>query len=182
MNENIKKEAVGFVSSAILSDYQYEYLIEEMKAAHNRIEEEVKSINQFEILAMSIIGAIYFLFFNFKIVDTGLIRALSLLPIAVCIYGLARYTAHRGVIAIHERYIKGVIEPAVFSENRKFGLVFFYDEERSLLQYAGYLLWFAVLLFVLIFSATAFWNPEYVASFHGVPSAVSSVSESKNAR
>lgn len=152
----------------ISSSSRANYLVEEMKAARTRVEEEIKSINQFEILAMSIIGAIYFLFFNFRIVDPGLIRTLSLLPIVVCFYGFARYTAHRDVIRIHEQYIRDVIEPTFFQSDRNYGLVFFYDDrKRSLLKYARYLLWLTVLGFAGIFAVFAFWMPDYVASFHG---------------
>ena len=52
-------------------EYKNEYLLEEMKAARNRIDEEIKIINQFEILSISAIFATYYLFLSFKIQIRG---------------------------------------------------------------------------------------------------------------
>lgn len=149
---------------AVISDFESKYMIEEMKAARVRIEEEIKAINQFEVFSLTVIGAMYFVFFQFKIQDAGLIRVLSLLPVAICLYGIARYTAHRDVIRIHEEYVKKIEEKVFVNLG---GLVSYYDREKaSRLKYARYLFWSAILGFAVIFSFFAFKNPEYVASFH----------------
>ena len=59
------------------------YLLEEMKTARQRIDAEIAVMNQFEILSFTAIGAIYLLFFQYKIVDRGALILLAFLAVFV---------------------------------------------------------------------------------------------------
>ena len=108
-----------------------------MKAARLRIDAEIATMNQFEILSLTTIGAIYFLFFQFRITDRGGLIFLSSLPVAISAYGIFRYRAHAHIVELHERYIKDRIEKFIFPPPDDGGLVTYYDKEkRRLLKHA----------------------------------------------
>jgi hypothetical protein len=111
---------------------QIDYLIEEMKAARLRIDEEIKTINQFEILCITAIFAAYYIFLYFRIINIGGLVFISIIPVVICAYGLFRYRAHADVIKIHERYIKFHIEKTIFDgSSRPRGLVKYYDQKKT---------------------------------------------------
>jgi len=148
-----------------LDDQKNSYLIEEMKVARQRMDAEIITMNQFEILSFTSIGAIYVAFFQFKIVDHAALVFLSFLSVAICAYGIFRYRAHADIIKIHEDYIKEKIESTVFGgEGRKGeGLVVFYDsKKRSLLIWARLVFWGAIFLVSFAIFILAIACPEYL--------------------
>jgi hypothetical protein len=137
------------------------YLLEEMRVARERIAAEIDRINQFEVLSFTAIGAIYLLFFQYKIVDHGAIVLLAFLAVAICAYGIVRYRAHAAVIQTHECYIKEVIENKVFGPER--GLVEYYDNhKKSRLRQARFLFWGVMLLVSLVILILATFWPDYI--------------------
>jgi len=127
------------------------YLVEEMKSARQRIDAEITTMNQFEVLCLTSIGAIYFLFFQFRIVDHGRVVFLASLPVLISAYGLFRYRAHADIVKIHEEYIKTKIEKYFYETSDHGGLVGYYDaEKRGLLKLARLSFW--TLVFLLSFS------------------------------
>jgi hypothetical protein len=138
------------------------YLIEEMKAARQRIDAEITTMNQFEILSITSIGAIYLIYFQFKIVDRGGLVFLTLLPVLICAYGLFRYRAHAAIVRIHEEYIKEKIETKIFPPSER-GLVGFYDErKRSQLKQARLTFWTIIFLISFTIFILAIFCPEYI--------------------
>jgi hypothetical protein len=152
----------------VLDENTYKYLSEEMKSARARIDDEIKTINNFEIVSVSAVFASYYLFLSFKIVDYYAIILISFIPFLICIYGVFRYRAHADVVKIHENYIKFHIERRVFGK-KKFssGLVRYYDrKKRSLLKYARYAFWgFLTVVTLSVFVIAIGW-PEKVTRVH----------------
>ena len=86
------------IQSNAASKAKKDYLIEEMKAARARIDENIKTMNQFEILSIGAIWATYGAFFSFKISAPAALVFLASIPVLICTYGLFRYRAHADVI------------------------------------------------------------------------------------
>jgi hypothetical protein len=155
-------------SSAELSEFQREYLIEEMKAARTRIDEEIKTMNQFEILSIAAIWTTYWAFFSFSVKDHAALVLLTFIPFVVCVYGVFRYRAHADVVRIHERYIKLYIERSVFTvDSKPQGLVRYYDRrKRSLLKFARYTFWWTLLFLSFALLVIAVACPEILTRIH----------------
>jgi hypothetical protein len=150
------------------------YLVEEMKAARQRIDAEIATMNQFEVLSITSIGAIYLIFFQFKIVDPAGLIFLSLLPVLICGYGLFRYRAHAAIVRIHEEYIKEKIETKVLGLGEK-GLVGFYDDKkRSTLKQARFTFWTVIFLISFSIFILAAVCPEYILRINPPSSAAPS--------
>ena len=151
-----------------LSEPQMTYLVEEMRAARSRIDEEIKTMNQFEVLSIAAIWAIAWAFFSFKISDPGTLRLLAFVAFAVCIYGIFRYRAHADVVRIHERYIKLYIEKTVFTvDSKPQGLVRYYDrKKRSLLKYARLTFWWILVALSFAVFVVAIVSPEKLRLAH----------------
>ncbi|MFA6267808.1 MAG: hypothetical protein WC670_19085 [Pseudolabrys sp.] len=152
------------------------YLIEEMKAARLRIDEEIKTMNQFEILSIAAIWAIYGAFLTFKILDHGALVVMTTVPFAICVYGVFRYRAHADVVKIHERYIKHSIEAAFFPGDAG-GLVRYYDKKkRSLLRTARLTFWVALSALTFAILVVAVVCPERLTQVYPkTPSVVGGV-------
>jgi hypothetical protein len=151
------------------TNFVHQYLLEEMKAARQRIEAEINIMNRFEILSISVVGAIYFTFFQFKISNQSALVTLSLLPTLICVYGVFRYRAHADVVRIHEGYVKNIerqIQELDGSEKFQ-GLVTFYDaQKRSRLKYARYAFWTVMFLLSFTILILALFCPGHLATIH----------------
>jgi hypothetical protein len=154
--------------NSALSKHEIEYLIEEMKAARQRIDEEIKTMNQFEILSITAIWVTYWAFLFFKITDYGALIVICFIPVLICVYGIFRYRAHADVVRIHERYIKLYIEKTIYSEtNRPRGLVRYYDrKKRSLLKIARLSFWIAIFLISFGIFIAVVVAPEKITQIH----------------
>ncbi|MEH3144866.1 MAG: hypothetical protein PGN34_05860 [Methylobacterium frigidaeris] len=144
-----------------------QYLLEEVKSARSRIDQEISSMNSNEALNITYIAAIYLAYFQFKITDHWFLRLLSVLPVGIAMYGLVRYNAQRHVINIHESYIKSAEDKIRLSQSDFRGLMTYYDaQKRSKLKYARWMLWGSLVIFTIIFSGAAFCYPEWISSIH----------------
>ena len=172
MTDIKEEETSGSITASQLSENQNKYLIEEMKAARARIDEEIKTMNQFEILSIAAIWATYYAFFSFKVIDPAAMIVLAFVPFVICVYGIFRYRAHADVIRIHERYIKLYIEKTIFTADSKpQGLVRYYDrKKRSLLKFARYAFWWTLVALSFAVLVVAITSPEKISRVHSLTS------------
>lgn len=64
---------------------QQQFSIEEMKVARSRIDQEIATMNNFEIVSVkAAIGAIYLIFFSQRITDQAALIVISALP-SLCV-------------------------------------------------------------------------------------------------
>jgi len=146
--------------------YQEQFRIEELKAAHNRIDQEIATMNNFEIVSVFAMGAIYFTFFSQKITDHTALIILFVLPAFVCAYGLFRYRAHASIIQVHEEYLKD-LEQRFLGSDKKTGLVRHYDETKTgQLKVARFAFWGMMLIFSMAVAAIAVVSPDVLVRVH----------------
>jgi hypothetical protein len=140
-----------------------QFRFEELKAAHNRIDQEIAAMNNFEIVSVVAMGAIYFTFFSQRIADDTALVVLFSLPAVVCAYGLFRYRGHASIVQVHEAYIKKLEKKFL----RDTGLVGHYDENKTgQLRQARFAFWSIMLLFSLVLAAIAVTSPQTFTKIH----------------
>lgn len=142
-----------------------QFRIEEMKAARGRIDQEISTMNNFEIVSVAAMGAIYFTFFSQRISDHVALVVLSMLPVIVCGYGLFRYRAHASIVQVHEEYIK-TLETKFLGRS---GLVGHYDENKTgQLKRARFAFWVIILLLSFAVFIVAISCPDKITRIHPV--------------
>src|SRR3954468_110239 len=123
------------------------YVVEEMKIVRNRIDAEIASMNQYEILVMGFIGAVYALIFQYRIADRTILLMLAALPIIVAIYGYFRYRVISRVIRKHGLYLKEIEATISVQEASFVGLATFWDSKppRTHIGKIRSVFWFAII-------------------------------------
>ncbi|MFT4276871.1 MAG: hypothetical protein QM576_10985 [Rhodopseudomonas sp.] len=142
---------------------QEQFRVEELKAAHLRIDQEIATMNNFEIVSVFAIGAVYFTFFSQRVSDHGVLVILSLLPVIICGYGLFRYRGHASIVQVHEKYIKSLEEKFLGSP----GLVGHYDANKSgQLKNARFAFWLIMFLLSFAVLVVSVVCPDRLAKSH----------------
>jgi hypothetical protein len=148
-----------------------QFSIEEMKAARGRIDQEIATMNNFEIVSVAAIGAIYLAFFSQRISDHYALMVLTALPVIVCGYGLFRYRAHASIVQVHEEYIK-ILEKQFLDRS---GLVGHYDENKTgQLKLARFAFWTIIFLLSFAVFIVSVACPEKLTRIHPLIPPVSS--------
>jgi hypothetical protein len=143
-----------------------QYRLEEMKTARARIDQEISTMNNFEIVSVAAMGAVYLTFFSQHISDHAALIVLSSLPIIICGYGLLRYRAHASIVQVHEEYIKR-LERKFLGES---GLVGHYDENKSgQLKQARFAFWIIIFLLSFAIFVIAIACPQKLTQVHYAP-------------
>jgi hypothetical protein len=152
-----------------------QFSIEEMKAARGRIDQEIATMNNFEIVSVAAVGAIYLTFFSQRISDHSALVFLTALPVIVCGYGLFRYRAHASIVQVHEEYIK-ILEKQFLD---RAGLVGHYDENKTgQLKQARFAFWTIIFLLSFAVFTIAIACPEILTRIHP-PSPMTSFGSAK---
>jgi len=91
--------------------FQEALILEEFKAARERISKEIDVMNTLEMTFLLGAGAVM----AFALTDRTLIqfRASMLLIVLLAAYGWYRYQMHRRIVRIHETYIEEKIETSL---------------------------------------------------------------------
>lgn len=151
---------------------QDQFKLEELKAAHTRIDHEIAAMNNFEIVSVVAIGAVYFTFFSQRIADHTALVVLFAVPAIVCAYGLFRYRGHASIVQVHESYIKK-LEKGFLGAS---GLVGHYDDNKSgQLKQARFAFWSVMLIFSALLCAIAVVSPDVLRRVHQMPQDQSSL-------
>ncbi|MDQ1186789.1 MULTISPECIES: hypothetical protein [Agrobacterium] len=145
------------------ADVRYQYLLEEMKAARTRIDEEIRTMNQFEILSMVAVGLIYWLVLSAESLRPLALALSAFFPVLISGYGIFRYRAHAHVIKVHEAYIKIHIERKIFGRTSLSGLVKYYDRKKTgNLKTARFTFWIVAFCISLSLFVVCLVAPEMV--------------------
>ncbi|PZU84538.1 MAG: hypothetical protein DI528_14395 [Shinella sp.] len=136
-------------------------MLEEMKAARLRIDEDIRTMNQFEVLSIIAIGLIYWFMISEKLDSYFLLIIITAFPVLIAGYGLVRYRAHAAVIRVHDKYIKFHIERAIYGRTSLRGLVRYYDRKKdSSLRNARFAFWGIIFLISFAIFIVAIVAPE----------------------
>lgn len=150
------------------ADVRYQYLLEEMKAARFRIDEEIRTMNQFEILTIIAIGLIYWLILSAENISHLSLSFASFFPVLITAYGIFRYRAHAHVVKVHEAYVKMHVERTVFGKMSLKGLVKYYDRKKNgTLKTARFAFWVATFCISLSLFVICLVAPEKVRQMEG---------------
>ncbi|MDQ0457151.1 hypothetical protein [Rhizobium paknamense] len=144
---------------------RYLYLQEEMKTARMRIDEEIRTMNQFEILSIIAIGLIYWFLVGGQVKNTFVVGVVSFFPVLISIYGIFRYRAHAEIIQINEKYIKFHIERTIFGKSSLKGIVKYYDRKKTgNLKIARYVFWILISIIAICIFTISVVSPEKIMS------------------
>ena len=151
------------------NEFVEKYVIEEMKVARDRINAEIAVMNQYEILVIGLIGAIYAVILQYRISDRTALFILTSLPAVVAVYGYFRYRVHAKVIIKHNSYLKK-LEKFVKARDKDFeGLATFWDTESSR-TYIGtirtYFWFFIIAIAAALMFLTHFYPDLLAGSVH----------------
>lgn len=147
-------------------DKAKDFILAEYQNARSRINSDIDEINKSEIFYVTTWGLVYVAIFQFKIVDSGFLRCIILLPLIISIYSLIRYHAHRITIKTYEAYIKEWVEPYFLRHGiDPSGLVTFYDNyDGKILKPVRFIFHGVLVLFSIAFAALAWCRSDYAVS------------------
>ncbi|WP_035964738.1 hypothetical protein [Bradyrhizobium sp. YR681] len=101
------------------ADFVEQYIMEEMKVAQARMSADIDAMNRYEVYAVTLVGAILALIFQYKIVDRSVLLVVTVLPGLVGIYGHFRCRAHANLVKRYNEYLLK-IESSLKSRDDRF--------------------------------------------------------------